>query len=166
LHNADLFIFNVLSSAILVDIIHLNKYYIILILLFIITFDEHITITPTNSLLYMSFSEKITKLKKQKKMSQIELAKITGISRDAISKYERGDVTPSVEYAKRIADALGVTIDYLVNDSDLEDVLDNEAVKRIKEIQLLPELEKDKILSVIDALIRDTKAKQAFGLNG
>jgi len=114
----------------------------------------------------MSFSEKITKLKKQKKMSQIELSKITGISRDAISKYERGDVTPSVEYAKRIADALGVTIDYLVNDSDQEDILDNEAVKRIKEIQLLPELEKNKILSVIDALIRDTKAKQAFGLNG
>ena len=82
----------------------------------------------------MKFGEKITKLKKLKKMSQVELAKVTGISRDAISKYERGDVLPSVEYAKRIADALGVSLDYLVSDSDQEEVLDNEAVKRIKEI--------------------------------
>jgi len=110
----------------------------------------------------MSFSEKITKLKKQKKMSQIELAKITGISRDAISKYERGDVTPSVDYAKKIADALGVTIDYLVNDNDDEEILDNETVKRIKEIQQLPEIEKNKILSVVDALIRDTKTRLAY----
>ena len=97
-------------------------------------------------------------------MSQVELAKKTGISRDAISKYERGDVMPSIEYAKRIADELGVSLDYLVSDSDQEEVLDNEAVKRIKEIQQLPKLDKDKIYSVIDALIRDTKAKQSFGL--
>lgn len=110
----------------------------------------------------MSFGEKISKLKKAKKMSQIELANITNISRDAISKYERGDVSPSVEYAKRIAEALGVSLDYLVSDNEQEDILDNNAVKRIKEIQQLPELEKDKIYSVIDALIRDTKAKQAY----
>jgi transcriptional regulator with XRE-family HTH domain len=112
----------------------------------------------------MKFGEKITKLKKLKKMSQVELAEKTGISRDAISKYERGDVMPSIEYAKRIADVLGVSLDYLVSESDKEEVLDNEAVKRIKEIQLLPKDDKEKIYSVIDALIRDTKAKQAFGL--
>ena len=35
-----------------------------------------------------------------------------------------------------------------------------------KEIQLLPEQDRDKKFSVIDAFIRDTKAKQAFGING
>lgn len=113
----------------------------------------------------MKFGEKITKLKKLKKMSQVELAEKTGISRDAISKYERGDVMPSIEYAKRIADILGVSLDYLVSESDKEEALDNEAVKRIKEIQLLPKDDKEKIYSVIDALIRDTKAKQAFGIS-
>lgn len=95
-------------------------------------------------------------------MSQIELANITGISRDAISKYERGDVLPSVEYAKRIADALGVSLDYLVSDSDKEEALDNETVKRIIEVQKLPDKEKDKVISVIDALIRDFKTRQAY----
>ena len=95
-------------------------------------------------------------------MSQVDLAKVTGISRDAISKYERGDAIPSVEYAKRIADALGVSLDYLVNDDEREEVLDNDTVKRIREIQKLPGQEKDKIFSVIDALVRDFKTKQAY----
>ena len=110
----------------------------------------------------MKFGEKITKLKKDRKISQIELANTTGISRDAISKYERGDVSPSVEYAKRIANALGVSLDYLVSDNEQEDDLDPEAVKRVKEIQTLPDSEKDKIFSVIDALIRDYKTKKAY----
>lgn len=110
----------------------------------------------------MKFGEKITKLKKLKKMSQVELAEKTGISRDAISKYERNDVQPSVEYAKRIADALGVSLDYLVSDNDQDEALDNDVVKRIKEIQNLPLSEKEKVFSVIDALIRDYKTKQAY----
>ncbi|WP_271768741.1 helix-turn-helix domain-containing protein [Aquimarina algiphila] len=73
-----------------------------------------------------------------------------------------GDSIPSVDYAKRIADALGVSLDYLVSDNDKEDVLDNDAVKRIKEIQGLPDSEKDKIYSVVDALIRDYKTKKAY----
>tara|TARA_B110000046_G_scaffold183427_1_gene219545 strand:+ start:1862 stop:2200 length:339 start_codon:yes stop_codon:yes gene_type:complete len=110
----------------------------------------------------MKLGEKITKLKKLKNLSQVALAEVTGISRDAISKYERGDSVPSVDYAKRIADALGVSLDYLMSDSDKEDVLDNDAVKRIKEIQDLPISEKDKIYSVIDALIRDYRTKKAY----
>jgi transcriptional regulator with XRE-family HTH domain len=110
----------------------------------------------------MKLGEKISKLKKTKQLSQVELAHATGISRDAISKYERGDAVPSVEYAKRIADVLGVSLDYLVSEEDKEEALDNEAVVRIKEIQKLPSDEKDKIFSVIDALIRDFKTKQAY----
>jgi transcriptional regulator with XRE-family HTH domain len=114
-------------------------------------------------LLYiMKFGEKITQLKKAKNLSQIALAEATGISRDAISKYERGDAVPSVEYAKRIADVLGVSLDYLAGEEDKEEVLDNEAVKRIKEIQKLPLSEKEKIYSVVDALIRDHKTKKAY----
>ena len=110
----------------------------------------------------MNFGEKITKLKKQKNLSQVALAEITGISRDAISKYERGDAVPSVEYAKRIADALGVSLDHLVSENDKEEILDNDSIKRIKEIQKLPKEEKNKILSVIDSLIRDYKTQQAY----
>lgn len=110
----------------------------------------------------MKLGEKIAQLKKNKNLSQIALAEATGISRDAISKYERGDAIPSVEYAKRIADVLGVSLDFLVSEESKEELLDNEAVKRIKEIQRLPDTEKEKIYSVVDALVRDFKTKQAY----
>jgi len=110
----------------------------------------------------MKLSEKITKLKKLKKLSQADLATATGISKDAISKYERGDANPSVEYAKRIAEALNVSLDYLVSDDDQQEVMDKETMNRIKAIQKMPEQEKDKIFSVVDALIRDYKTKQAY----
>ena len=90
------------------------------------------------------------------------MAKITGISKDAISKYERGEANPSVDYAKRIADALGISLDFLVSEDEKENLLDNETVSRIKEIQKLPAIEKDKILSVVDALVRDYKTKTAY----
>ncbi|MFY0604499.1 MAG: helix-turn-helix transcriptional regulator [Flavobacteriaceae bacterium] len=126
------------------------------------TFVDNYTFNLLFAYFFMKLGEKITKLKKLKNLSQVALAEATGISRDAISKYERGDSVPSVDYAKRIADALGVSLDYLVSDSDKEDVLDNDAVKRIKEIQNLPLSEKDKIYSVIDALIRDYRTKKAY----
>ena len=127
-----------------------------------ITFVDNYTFNLLFAYFFMKLGEKITKLKKLKNLSQVALAEVTGISRDAISKYERGDSVPSVDYAKRIADALGVSLDYLMSDSDKEDVLDNDAVKRIKEIQDLPISEKDKIYSVIDALIRDYRTKKAY----
>jgi len=127
-----------------------------------ITFVDNYTFNLLFAYFFMKLGEKITKLKKLKNLSQVALAEATGISRDAISKYERGDSVPSVDYAKRIADALGVSLDYLMSDSDKEDVLDNDAVKRIKEIQDLPVAEKDKIYSVIDALIRDYRTKKAY----
>jgi len=127
-----------------------------------ITFADNYTCNLLFAYFFMKLGEKITKLKKLKNLSQVALAEATGISRDAISKYERGDSIPSVDYAKRIADTLGVSLDYLVNDDDKEDVLDNDAVKRIKEIQGLPDSEKDKIYSVVDALIRDFKTKKAY----
>jgi transcriptional regulator with XRE-family HTH domain len=161
-HNAEEFIFRVITSAILGDIIHLNKQHLILFCFILPIFADNVTYKAIFTAYLMKFGEKITKLKKLKKMSQVELAEKTGISRDAISKYERGDVSPSVEYAKRIAEALGVSLDYLVSDSEQDEALDNETVKRVKEIQTLPLNEKDKIHSVIDALIRDFKTKQAY----
>ena len=127
-----------------------------------IIFVEYIANSGSFAVFIIMLAEKITKLKKLKKISQVELANITGISRDAISKYERGDVLPSVEYAKRIADALGVSLDYLVSDEETEELLNTEEVIRIRAIQKLPENEQDKLLSVLDAYIRDFNAKQAY----
>ena len=59
----------------------------------------------------------------QKKASQQELGKLSGISGDIIGKYECDEMKPSIETAKKLADALEVSFDYLVGGGELK-VLD------------------------------------------
>jgi transcriptional regulator with XRE-family HTH domain len=112
----------------------------------------------------MTLGDKITMLRKQKNLSQGDLADKISVSRDAIGKYERGDIMPTADKAKKMADVLGVSLDFLMNDAAKEDAVDKDMLQRMQEVQKLPESEKDKITSIIDAFIRDTRAKKAYGM--
>ena len=50
---------------------------------------------------YMNIGDKITALRKAKDMSQTDLGKAVGVSREIIGRYERNEVLPSVEVAKK-----------------------------------------------------------------
>ena len=110
----------------------------------------------------MTLGQKITQLRKEKKLSQVDVAKAVGVSRDAISKYERDDIIPSVENAKKIAQTLGVSLDYLVSQDDNVEVVDTDMLNRMKEIQRLGNEDKNTVTKIIDAFIRDTKTKKAY----
>lgn len=58
---------------------------------------------------------KIKVLRRKRELTQQELAYRTGISTPHISSIERGMRHPSLEYAIRIAEALGVSIDYFAD---------------------------------------------------
>lgn len=103
----------------------------------------------------------IADLRKSKNMSQGDLASQTGISQVMVGKYERGDAIPSIEVAKRIADALGVSLDYLVGEG-LNSKFDKNTLKRIEEIELLEEDKKRTLFDVIDTFIRESKGRKAF----
>ena len=100
----------------------------------------------------VKIGKRITELRKKKSWSQTELAKQVGASREAIGKYERDEAQPSVETAKKIADAFHVTLDYLV-DEDALPTFDKKTVKRIKEIQLLDEENKGHVFAMLDAFL-------------
>ena len=50
-------------------------------------------------------------------VQRVDLGKAVGTSGVIIGKYERDEIKPSIDTASRIADALGVTLDYLVKDA-------------------------------------------------
>ena len=108
----------------------------------------------------MTLGEHLLTLRKKLNLSQSALGKKIGTSGDIIGRYERNIMTPSIEVIIKLADQLNVSIDYLVGKTDLE--LDKQALKRIEEVSKLDTEEKDKIFMVIDALIRDFKAKKAY----
>ncbi len=78
-----------------------------------------------------------------------------------VGKYERGVAVPSIEAAKKIADAFGVSLDYLVGEG-VNAHFDKKTLKRIQELELLEEDKKKTLFDLMDMYIRDAKTKQAY----
>jgi transcriptional regulator with XRE-family HTH domain len=100
-------------------------------------------------------------VRKEKKMSQDELAKALGATPTTIGRYERDEVKPSIEVALKIAQALDVSLDYLTGNAS-SDLKDKKMIERINSILSLSEKDKECILYTVDGLIRDAKARQAY----
>lgn len=61
-----------------------------------------------------SMIAKLRDIRKQRGMTQEQLAKATGIHRVTIARYETQKIDPTTECAKKLAAALGVTVDELI----------------------------------------------------
>ena len=62
----------------------------------------------------MKFQERIKELRIQKGMSQMELAKATGISQSAIAKWELGKTEPTATAIITLAQFFEETTDYIL----------------------------------------------------
>jgi transcriptional regulator with XRE-family HTH domain len=112
---------------------------------------------------HMAIGDKILALRKQQGWSQQQLAKKVGTSGPIIGRYERGEMVPSVQVAKKLADIFVVTLDYLVDDTGkAAEIKDKAMLQRIIEIEALAQEDKKTIVQVIDSLLRDAKAKKAY----
>jgi transcriptional regulator with XRE-family HTH domain len=111
----------------------------------------------------MAIGDKIQMLRKQHGWSQKQLAKKIGTSGPIVGRYERGEMTPSVEVAKKLADTFDVTLDYLVDDTGrAAEIKDKAMLRRLMEIQALDTEDQKTIVHVLDSLLRDAKAKKAY----
>ena len=68
----------------------------------------------------MVFSEKLQLLRKSKGLTQEELAEKLTVSRQAVAKWESGQVYPDIFNLIQISDLMNVSVDYLVKDQDCE----------------------------------------------
>lgn len=62
--------------------------------------------------------ENLSQLRKNKKITQLELAEMFNYSDKAISKWEHGDTLPSIETLYELCNFYGVTLDYLTHKGD------------------------------------------------
>lgn len=65
----------------------------------------------------MRFGEKLYSLRKQRGMTQMELAEKLDISRQAVSRWERGTAEPSTENLVSIGKLFDVSVDALMNEN-------------------------------------------------
>lgn len=80
----------------------------------------------------MSLAEKLVTLRKQKGLTQLDLAEKLSVSRQAISRWEVGSAVPSTDNLKVLTELYGVTLDYLLNEGT---VLPCEQVENHEESQ-------------------------------
>ncbi len=96
-------------------------------------------------------------MRKQKNLSQTELGKLASLHYTHIGRFERGVSRPSGNTLKRLADALDISSDYLLEGST-EDVAkakfeDRELLRRFQEVEHLPEEGKTVVKKLLDAFL-------------
>jgi len=107
-----------------------------------------------------NFGDNLMLTRKKKKLSQAALGKLIGTSGDVIGRYERGDITPSIEVVAKMADALEVSVDYLIGKTSF--LFDKEIFERIEAVSKLSEENKAFVFRLIDMVLRDIRAEQAY----
>lgn len=64
----------------------------------------------------MTLHTKLVSLRKQKGLTQLDLATRLNVSRQAVSRWESGLAVPSTDNLKVLSNLYGVSLDYLLND--------------------------------------------------
>ncbi|WP_165601889.1 helix-turn-helix domain-containing protein [Chryseobacterium contaminans] len=72
-----------------------------------------------------------------------------------VEQDEREEVKPSIEMATQLAEALEVSLDYLVGSTDI--LLDKNIVAKILDIQKLKENDRQHVFALLDAFLKQTK---------
>jgi len=110
-----------------------------------------------------NFGKRLRECRDAKGFSQQSLAKEMGTSYTVIGKYERGEMTPSIDVAKKLSKILDTTVGYLLGETDEVNLLkDPDMLKRLNDIISLPEVDKSHILYTIDNLLASAKTRQAY----
>lgn len=108
----------------------------------------------------MSFGKRLLEARKNKGLSQEELAGQLGTKGPAIGRYERDEMKPSIDVAAKIASILDVSLDWLVGHTDME--LDGKMLERIQEVTQMKDKDREHVFAMLDAFIRQTKLQNVL----
>lgn len=106
---------------------------------------------------------RLRQLRKQYDLSQAELAERVGLHTNLIGRYERGESRPAADTLKRLADALGVSSDYLLDGATDQAAKasfeDRELLEQFQEVEQLPDEDKALVKYFLDALLFKRKVQ-------
>ncbi|MBN9428711.1 MAG: helix-turn-helix transcriptional regulator [Burkholderiales bacterium] len=103
------------------------------------------------------FAQRLRELRKNRNLSQTELGQLAALHYTHIGRFERGASRPSGDTLKRLADALGVTSDYLLDGATGKAAKarfeDRELLKQFQEVEQLPDEDKNVVKKLLDAFL-------------
>jgi transcriptional regulator with XRE-family HTH domain len=85
----------------------------------------------------MEFNEKLQELRRQKRLTQEELAASLYVSRAAISKWESGRGYPNIESLKAMAKFFSVTVDCLLSTDEVLTIAEEDTIRKENHFRFL-----------------------------
>lgn len=103
-------------------------------------------------------------LREQKHWAQKELAAMVDIRFQQLNKYESGLNIPPADMLIKLADALGVTVDYLLTSNPVEDspLASSRLFRRFQVLAALAPEDQETVIKVIDAMIAKQRIASAL----
>lgn len=105
----------------------------------------------------MPFSEKLSQIRKSKKLTQVEVAKQAGVGIAQMRRYEKGSSSPTLEAIKKLSLTLGVSADELIFDKNEQiaagKILDKDLLEQFEIISHMTAHDLDAIKTVLDGMI-------------
>jgi transcriptional regulator with XRE-family HTH domain len=95
---------------------------------------------------FMEFNEKLQQLRKEKDLTQEQLADELYVSRTAISKWESGRGYPSIDSLKAISKLFGVSVDDLLSGEELIRAAEADNQEKVRSIR-------DLVFGVFDCML-------------
>lgn len=102
----------------------------------------------------MSIGDRIIELRKQKALSQGQLAEIVGVSRQAVSKWESGQNSPDTIKLIHLADILDTDVEYLATGRKTPKEEPPIILNMVKKVDKIVEVEKIVEKPVIKRIVR------------
>ena len=109
----------------------------------------------------MNIGKRLIQLRKEKNISQTDLAKKTAMSRTIIGNYERNENVPSLEVLIKISKVFNVSLDFLVGEGEMA-AFNKDMLARIHGIEQLDTDTKQHVIFIIDTVIQNFNTKRAF----
>lgn len=109
-----------------------------------------------------TFGQRLARIRKERGLTQVELAQKVGIIQSIVTSYEVGRLRMHPEMVVRMARALDVTTDELLGNKTSrplgEGKLTLKVVRRLSKIESLPEHEQRVLLKTIDTFLKASGA--------
>ncbi len=109
----------------------------------------------------MQFHERLSKLMKERGLTQAQLCKLSGIATSAMSHYVRGETEPSFTKAILIANALGCSVDELAGRSTNVEVLNTYEKELLTCFRGMADFGRNSLLKTA-RVMRDEMPREAF----
>ena len=111
------------------------------------------------------FGKNLCKLRKARKLTQLQLGELIGVQPRLIGRWEQGQGKPHFDYLVKLADALEVSFDQLLRGSDdvaapIFEVRNKTLQELCKRADKLKKEDQDLICQFLDMAIRSNQIKE------